>query len=212
MPAELAALSASTAAERESAWSRFVTSYTPLLLRVARTVMHDHDAAMDAYTFVLGQLREDDLRRLLAYRATADCSFSTWLAVVARRLCLDHYRQKYGRVRTDAPEARDAQRERRRLADLVAVEVEPQLAATNPDPAAALEQAEIINAVQAALSGLAPRDQLLLRYRFDDDLPAREIARLMRFRSVFHVYRRVNALLASCRTALAQKGIRSTSG
>jgi DNA-directed RNA polymerase specialized sigma24 family protein len=90
--------------------------------------------------------------------------------------------------------------------------VQPELATANPGPAAALEQAEILEALEAALGELAPRDKLLLRYRFDDDLPAREIARLMRFATVFHVYRRVNAILAACRSALQKRGIRGSDG
>jgi len=210
VPPDIALMGSSVPAERENAWGRFVAAQTPLLLRVARAFTHDHDAAMDAYTFVLGQLREGDFRRLLSYEATAGCSFETWLAVVARRLCLDHSRGRYGRARTNDPQAQEAQRARRRLADLVAVAVEPQLATTNPDPVATLEQAEILNALEATLSELAPRDKLLLRYRFNDELSAREIARLMRFPSVFHVYRRVNALLASCRSALDKKGFRGS--
>ena len=201
-------MGSSVSAEREGAWDRFVASCTPLLLRVARATAYDHDAAMDAYAFVLGQLREDDFRRLRSYQATTSCSFETWLAVVTRRLCLDHYRSRYGRPRSDNPQAKEALCERRRLADLVAVAVEPELATASPDPAAALEQSEILNALEAALSELEPRDKLLLRYRFDDDLPAREIARLMRLPSVFHVYRRVTALLSACRSTLLKKGFR----
>lgn len=203
-------MGSSIPAERERAWEQFVHTHTGLLLRVARAVTNDHDAAMDAYTFVLGQLREDDFRRLLAYHTTSGCSFTTWLAVVARRLCLDHYRSKYGRARTDDAQAKEAQRERKRLVDLVAGEVELDLAATTPDPAASLEQAEILAALDAALTALAPRDRLLLRYRFDDDLPAREIARLMDFPSAFHVYRHINALLASCKRVLLTKGFRGS--
>ena len=103
--------------------------------RVARVVTHDHDSAMDAYAFVLGQLREDGFRRLMAYRAAASCTFETWLAVVVRRLCVDHYRSKYGRIRGEHEEAKEAARERRRLADLVGVEIRSELAAESPDPA-----------------------------------------------------------------------------
>ncbi len=209
-PSDLALLGSLVSAERDAAWGRFVTTYTPLLLRVARVVVHEHDAAMDAYTFVLGQLREDGFRRLLAYHATTGCSFATWLAVVARRLCLDHYRSKYGRPRAEGVQAQEAHRERRRLADLVAAEVDSEIASPHPDPATALEQGEVSGALEAALGELAPSDKLLLRYRFEDDLSAREIARLMRFPSVFHVYRRVNALLASCRIALYKKGFRGS--
>lgn len=210
VPVDIALMGSSISAEREGAWDRFVASCTPLLLRVARATAYDHDAAMDAYAFVLGQLREDDFRRLLAYRATTGCSFETWLAVVSRRLCLDHYRSKYGRSRSDDPHAKDAQRERRRLVDLVAVAVEPEVGTPNPDPAAALEQAEMLEALESVLGELAARDRLLLRYRFDDGLSARAIVRLMGFPTVFHVYRRVNVLLASCRSALHRKGFRES--
>jgi DNA-directed RNA polymerase specialized sigma subunit len=50
---------------------------------------------------------------------------------------------------------------------------------------------------------------LLLRLRFDDDLTAQEIAKLLQFPSPFHVYRRVNALLGVLRRALEQRGFES---
>lgn len=195
-------------AERDRAWDAFVTKHSALLIRVARVVTHDHDAAMDAYTFILGQLRDDNGRRLSAYTPTEGCTFETWLAVVARRLCLDHHRHKYGRARGDDAKSLDAQRERRRLVDLVSVELDlrPELASSDPAPDAALHSAEVLGALRSVLSDLPPRDQLLLRYRFDDELSAMQIRRVMKFRSVFHVYRRVNALLALCRAALLRGG------
>lgn len=206
----LASLASPVSSEREHAWDRFVTSKTPLLLRVARAVTPDHDAAMDAYTFVLGQLREDGFKRLSAYRTTAGCSFDTWLAVVTRRLCLDHYRHKYGRVRGNDSDQKEARRERKSLVDLVSVAMESELPADTPDPSRSLERGEILAGLEAALNELAPRDRLLLRYRFDDGLSALQISRVMRFPTVFHVYRRVNSLLAVCRSALQRKGFRSS--
>jgi DNA-directed RNA polymerase specialized sigma24 family protein len=44
---------------------------------------------MDGYAYVLEALRSDDYRRLRAYAADGRSKFSTWLVVVARRLCLD---------------------------------------------------------------------------------------------------------------------------
>lgn len=202
-------MASSDHAERERAWDRFVTTFTPRLLQVARAVTRDHDASMDAYAYTLGQLREDGFRRLLAYQATGGCSFETWLTVVTRRLCFDYHRHKYGRARAEDPQALEEQRMRRRLADLVAAAVEPELASTYPDPAAVLERAEILEALDTALGQLAPRDRLLLRYRFDDDLSARKIMRLMEFPTVFHVYRRLNALLAQCRISLQKRGFQN---
>jgi DNA-directed RNA polymerase specialized sigma subunit len=48
-----------------------------------------------------------------------------------------------------------------------------------------------------------------LRLRFDDELSAQEIAHLLGFSSAFHVYRRVNALLARLRRSLEAQGIES---
>jgi RNA polymerase sigma factor (sigma-70 family) len=77
-----------------------------------------------------------------------------------------------------------------------------------PDPAAPGPEAELIaseqsRALATALAGLEPRDRLLLKLRFEDDLSAREIAALIRFPTPFHVYRRINALLESLRLRLA---------
>jgi hypothetical protein len=51
-------LDAAVEPARDSAWSLFVADYSRLLLYVSRRVTHDHDAAMDAYAFVLEKLRE----------------------------------------------------------------------------------------------------------------------------------------------------------
>ena len=92
---------------------------SPVILRVTRGVTGKHDLAMDAYTHVLGALRENDFARLRAYEARVGGSFETWLAVVTRRLTLDHLRARYGRARDDSTEGREAHEARRRLCDLV---------------------------------------------------------------------------------------------
>ena len=100
LPSELRQLlNAPDDAERDNAWSRFLESYSPLLLHLARSLGGDYDAAMDRYTFMLARLRRDDFRKLRGYSADGRAKFSTWLTVVARRLCLDHYRERCGRPR-----------------------------------------------------------------------------------------------------------------
>jgi RNA polymerase sigma factor (sigma-70 family) len=211
VPAAMTA-TAPHAAERDRRWDDFVARHSALLLRVARFVTHDHDAAMDAYAFVLGQLREDDARRLAAYRAEAGCTFETWLAVVARRLCLDHHRQKYGRPRGESAESHEAQQERRRLVDLVSVELETEIAASDPGADADLDRRQLLSALNLTLEELPPSDRLLLRYRFEDGLSAARIAPVMKFRSVFHVYRRINVILTLCRERLRRMGVESSEG
>src|SRR5204862_509166 len=83
---------------------------------VARSLTTDHDAAMDGYAHVLERLREHDCRRLRGYAPDGRTKFTTWLVVVARRLCLDFHRHRYGRSDDPAPDAAAARAARRRLA------------------------------------------------------------------------------------------------
>jgi DNA-directed RNA polymerase specialized sigma subunit len=71
----------------------------------------------------------------------------------------------------------------------------------------ALDDADRHAVVESVLSGLAPRDRLLLRLRFEDDLSVRQIAEVLGFATVFHVYRHLNALLATVRSQLEARGI-----
>jgi DNA-directed RNA polymerase specialized sigma subunit len=61
--------------------------------------------------------------------------------------------------------------------------------------------------LERAVGALEPRDRLLLRLRFDDDLSAREVADIMRFPTPFHVYRRLNKVLEILRHSLEQRGV-----
>jgi len=128
---------------------------------------------------------------------------------VTRRLCLDLYRRRYGRNR--GTESHEQRAMRRRLQDLLSEDVEvhsipaPQIASAE----LTVRQSELLTALGRALEEVGASDRLLLRLRFDDDLPAQEIARLLGFASPFHVYRRVNVLLARLRRGLEKQGVRS---
>ena len=63
------------------------------------------------------------------------------------------------------------------------------------------------NQRQAVLAGLEPRDRLLIRLRFDDELPISRIAQVLHLPTVFHVYRRLNQVLREIRTRLVARGI-----
>ena len=165
---------------------------------------------MDRYTYALERLREDDCRRLRAYVRPGAGEFTLWLVVVVRRLCLDHYRERYGRPQRSAPGSpASAERAgRRRLADLVADRTDPALlAASSQAPDEELDRRERLDALASVLERLPPSDRLLLRLRFGEDLPAREIARIMRFPTLFHVYRRVDKVLNELRGALGSLGV-----
>ena len=210
LPPEVSGLlGASDPAAREAAWAGFVNLHSRLLLHVARAVVRDYDAAMDAYAYLLEQLRFDDYHRLRAYAADGRSKFTTWLVVVAQRLCLDYYRHRYGRPRGDSGDDMRGRAGRRRLVDLLAEHVDlgtiPDT--TNPRPDAALLVAERMQSLLAALATLDPRDSLLLKLRFEDDLSAREITALLRFPTPFHVYRRLNTLFTLLRGKLRGRGV-----
>ena len=198
---------------RQRAWKAFLETHSRLLLHTARVLGRDYDATMDAYAYLLDQLQRDDFRRLRSYVADGRTKFTTWLVVVARRLCLDHLRQRYGRPLEDTSPGRDARASRRRLVDLVAEELDTSGvsdATTAGNPETHLRANELSRALAGALSAFDPRDRLLLKLRFEDGLPASEIAQVMGFATQFHVYRRLNALLEQMRTALRGRGVQDS--
>jgi RNA polymerase sigma factor (sigma-70 family) len=187
----------------ELAWDGFLSKFGDLLHRTAKyahrrhgTPEDSHDTAMDAYTFVLEKLRNDDFKRLRAFSGGDQEAFSRWLVVVARRLCTDFWRHRYGRVRPTTSELdRNA---RRRLVDEI---WDPRESSEFPagktsDPEWALRIAQRREALEEGVRSLEPREQLLLAYRFEEGLSARRISELMEYPTPFHVYRKLNRVLA----------------
>lgn len=195
-------------AERDTAWAEFVAAHSGVVLHTCRALTREYDAAMDAYTFVLGALREHDHRRLRAYVPDGKTPFTTWLIVVTRRLVLDHFRQRYGRPRSPDATRREEHATRRRLEDLLATEIEPdQLEGAYPATDTAIRREQLTRALQCALARLEPEERLLVTLRFVDERPVRDIARVLNFRSVFHVYRRIDAVLRMLRMSLIRTGV-----
>jgi RNA polymerase sigma factor (sigma-70 family) len=200
---------------KDEAWDRLIREHSDLLLRVARLLGGGHDASMDRYTHVIDHLRRDDFRRLRGYVPSPHARFTTWLVVVARRLCLDHMRLRYGRTRAEGALARGAAGTRRRLSDLVTQDLDDVRDVPDQDeehPLARLAVRHSAACLQSAIDALDPDDRLLLKLRFEDDLPAREIAMLMHLPTLFHAYRRLNSVLARLRSAMEKAGVEDSSG
>lgn len=199
------------ARDRERAWKEFIEDHSRLVLHAVWSVAKDHDDAMDAYAYVLEQLRADDFARLRTYVADGRSKFTTWLVVVARRLALDHVRRVYGRVRdVQTDSARAEQLVRRRLRDLSGDDIElGTIAATSSDADEMIRIAELHASLDMAIETLAPADRLLLALRFDDGLSAQQIARILHFTTPFHVYHRIDAVTATLRRILGARGIES---
>jgi len=207
-------LTATDPEEQEAAWASFVQAFTQPIFAALRSLGRDHDLLMDRYAFVLEHLHSDGCRRLRSFGDPARTDFRLWLFVVARRLALDHYRHRYGRTRVKHGDSSEAtgRAERRRLVDMLGDQLDPAELSGPADsrPDAAFARVERDRLLQAALEELPPRDQVLLRLRFSQELSAREIAGLMRFESAGHVYRRIEVLLRGLRAALGRMGVEET--
>jgi RNA polymerase sigma factor (sigma-70 family) len=201
---------------REAAWEQLISAHTRLLMSVARSFGGGHDDAMERYCYMIEKCREADFRRLRAFDVAGGASFSTWLTVTARHLCLDHDRSRYGRHRAtlESGEANARRALRRALAQAIGTDIDTDLL---PDTAtlSADERAILLDRqtrLQSALSSLTPRERLLLALRFDDDLSASQIAGVLVLPTPFHVYRQLNAVLARLRASLVASGFDDAQG
>jgi RNA polymerase sigma factor (sigma-70 family) len=210
-PLELAQLlRAATDTVREAAWEELISKHTRLILAVARSFGGGSDDAMDRYAFILEKLREADFRRLRTFRDDAGARFSTWLTVTARRLCLDHHRSVYGRVRNEGVQQNDLEiRLRRKLVEASSDGEIEDLPDATPSIESATIVRERIEILRQELNKLCPRDRLLLTLRFVDNLPATRIASLTAAGTQFSVYHQLNTLLRRLRLALESRGIES---
>jgi RNA polymerase sigma factor (sigma-70 family) len=81
------------------AWAEFIDIYSPLILQVVHTVETGEDRAEECFLFVCEQLSANGRRRLRRFKPGGAASFTTWLRVVTRNLCLDWRRKELGRPR-----------------------------------------------------------------------------------------------------------------
>lgn len=213
-PEVLALLQSRDAEARAAAWEAFVSNHTRLLLHVARSVIGDPERVMDGYAWLLERLHEDETRRLRGFRPEGQSKFTTWLVVVARRLCVDFLRAQGGRTRPSKAETaadRSGQDLRRRLLALAGDPIDLEnLRSPNPGPDSEAASAEVREALGAALRRLPPSDQLLLSLRFEDGLQADAIARVLHLPTRFHVYRRLDTVLRQLRAQLTRRGIQES--
>ena len=197
--------------EFENAWQAFLEFHSALLRRVAKGSLRDHDDVMDRYLFVLEGLRRDRCQRLRRWGPNGHGRFDIWLIVVARRLCFDFHRQRYGRLQSDDVGSVDRHDERRNLTDLVSDEfgLDQVTAPLEDGPELVLRREELRRALTSALSRLDFSDRLILRLRFEDGLSVPDIARLQGAPSPFVVYRRLDKVLRNLRRWLQDAGIMS---
>jgi len=196
---------------REAAWDDFVARHSRLFLHMARLVMPDRDGTMDAYAYLLEELRRDDFRALRAYTPDNRSRLTTWLAVIARRTSVDFYRRRFGRLRGEgrARHIQAARAARRSLALLPGWTTPPNDIPdpVNENPEGRVRAAELRNALDDERAQLSAADRLLLQLRFDEDLSASAIASILGMPSPFHVYRRLKTVCDELRRRLTGRGI-----
>jgi len=196
---------------REAAWDDFVARHSRLFLHMARLVMPDRDGTMDAYAYLLEELRRDDFRALRAYTPDNRSRLTTWLAVIARRTSVDFYRRRYGRLRGEgrARHIQAARAARRSLALLPGWTMPPNDIPdpVNENPEGHIRAAELRTALDDERAQLSAADRLLLQLRFDEDLSASAIASILGMPSPFHVYRRLKTVCHELRRRLTGRGI-----
>ena len=213
LPGDLQSLvTATDRAVRDRAWADFLRQHSNVILRVARAMGGGHDATMDRYAYAVDALQRDDFKRLRAYDPDGRGSFDTWLAVVARRLCMDEHRHRYGRAQSDDADAEAERATRRQLADLVGNELGLDTIEGNTDtPDVQLERSELRAMLDGALAQLDVSERLILRLRFEDAVSVPEIARLLGIDSPFKVYRQLDKVLMTVRRHLEAAGIHDAS-
>ena len=204
-------LEASTPSLQEASWESFLADHSRLILHVTRSVCREHDGAMDMYAYILDQLRQNDYRRLRTYAADGRSQFSTWLVVVAQRLCIDYHRRRYGRLRREDNTSHEREFDRnlrRRLVDLAAsdIDLHSLVDPRHSDPQAAPgEGPDPQDVVDAAIADLPPQDRLLIKLRFEDQLSIRDTAITLGLPTRFHVHRRLKAVMRILRATLAHR-------
>ncbi len=212
VPPQLSALlQASDDVSRTHAWTAFLDEYSRLLIATTRRAATSHDGAMDHYAYILDEFRQDDFRRLRAFAGEGRGKFTTWLVVVARRLCVDQHRRTHGRSQAgqDAGHTESVVHiARRNLADLVAGEIDWERIEDRGGlpPDAGVQNEEQRQALLAAVERLDIADQLLLKLRFEDDIPIGAIGPMVGMSSRWQVHRRQKLVLARLRDELEAGG------
>jgi RNA polymerase sigma factor (sigma-70 family) len=92
----LRALSSDSPAQ---AWAAFLDTCSPVILQVVNLFENNADAVADGFLFVCEQLSKNRFHRLKQFREEGAASFTTWLRLVVRRLCIDWHRKEFGRSR-----------------------------------------------------------------------------------------------------------------
>ncbi|MFN3198737.1 MAG: RNA polymerase sigma factor [Bradymonadia bacterium] len=184
------------------AWHLLVGRFTRYVYHLIRATAHRYNAALseaavaDLHNDLFLALLEDDRRRLRAYEGKNGCSVRSWIRIITIRRTLDHLRRQKPTLSLDA--LTDDSEDRATM---------PEPVDPGPDPLehlieqGAQRRREALGDIASALSDA---DRLLLSLIYERQMPAPQIAALLRVK-VGAVYTRKNRLIARLRR-LAEAG------
>lgn len=164
---------------REAAWKQFLAAYSSLFLKIIWQLEHDHDAAMEKYLFICQRFAANDfgiLRKFQREYGSNPPKFSTWLAAVARNLCIDAHRSTHGRRQLPRAVARLSALERKVFQLYYwkghsREEIRQTLASEAPSDAIA----DAFQRLDEALEGRAQLSKPHIRVPFDEETGAAEV-------------------------------------
>jgi len=85
--------------DEEQGWDEFLDDFAPVILQVVNHFVRDQDEIHDCFVFACEKLKQDNLKKIRRFDENGPATFATWLRAVVRNLCLDWYRQQFGRPR-----------------------------------------------------------------------------------------------------------------
>lgn len=149
-----------------AAFERLVRLYDQKVLRLALRIVRSEDEVQDVYQEVFLKV----FRSLRRFRH--ECSFETWLFRIVTNVCLDRLRRAGARPQ-EVPMVAAADVGNGVPVDTVAD------GRVDGDPERALARREIEERIEAALTGLAPRERLVFELRHHEGMRLREIAQTL---------------------------------
>lgn len=147
------------------AWEKVVRRFSDMVWRILLGRFRlSKDDAPDVFQEIFLALQKDDFRRIRQWRG--EVPLDAYMAVVLSRLTQDTLRA----MRRNAGVAQDP------LPDSEGRDPSQELPYSGPDPLIVMELAERRHAVNTCRERLAPRDQELLKLRYELELQYRGIA------------------------------------
>ncbi|MBW2730757.1 MAG: sigma-70 family RNA polymerase sigma factor [Deltaproteobacteria bacterium] len=180
---------------KAGAWLRFYRRYDRLIIACVRKVLHRYTATTtpedleDIVNTVCLDLVRDDYKKLKAYNPDRGYKVSSWVGLIATNTAHDALRRRAPvHLSLDDPDH--------------SIPEAPDPAPSPMDTAVKHEQ---LNAMNVAIAGLSPGEQIFVHYYYGEGLEPTEIAEILGI-NVNTVYSRKNKVRANLSKLLIARG------